>query len=120
MAGDALSRWMDAYVRAWTSNDPEDIAALFTEDATYRTAPSREPRRGREAIAAGWVEDKDEAGTWRFRWEPAGTTEDGVTYVRGWTDYLTDDVDDYDNLWALRLEADGRVSDFTEWWMVRK
>ena len=28
-----VNSWMDMYERAWTSNDPEDIRGLFTEDA---------------------------------------------------------------------------------------
>ena len=36
---DASARWMQHYIAAWTSNDPEDIRALFTEDAVYATQP---------------------------------------------------------------------------------
>jgi hypothetical protein len=32
---DDVERWMDGYVHAWTTNDPGDIAALFTDDANY-------------------------------------------------------------------------------------
>ena len=34
---------MEGYVKAWGSNDPQDIAALFTEGAEYYTAPHRDP-----------------------------------------------------------------------------
>lgn len=34
-----VNSWMDQYERAWTSNDPEDIRALFTEDAVYNDRP---------------------------------------------------------------------------------
>ena len=30
-----LDDWMEAYLEAWTSNDENDIAALFTPDAVY-------------------------------------------------------------------------------------
>jgi hypothetical protein len=33
---DRLTTWMDGYVRAWQSNDPADIAALFAERASAR------------------------------------------------------------------------------------
>ena len=39
--------WVDGYVRAWNSNDPAAIGALFTEDAAYHTEPYGEPWRGR-------------------------------------------------------------------------
>ena len=30
-----LDAWMDAYVLAWSTNESEHIAALFTDDAVY-------------------------------------------------------------------------------------
>jgi hypothetical protein len=30
-----VDRWMERYVRAWETNDPGDIGALFTDDARY-------------------------------------------------------------------------------------
>jgi hypothetical protein len=27
---DAFEAWLDAYFAAWVSNDPDDVAALFT------------------------------------------------------------------------------------------
>lgn len=41
MNADDLTTWVDGYVRAWASNDPDDIGRLFTDDATYYTAPFR-------------------------------------------------------------------------------
>ena len=39
MTRDVVQAWVDAYVRAWRTYDPADIAALFTEDATYAYHP---------------------------------------------------------------------------------
>nr|BFE80771.1 hypothetical protein GCM10020093_033720 [Planobispora longispora] len=50
-----VSAWIDGYVKAWNSNDPEHIGDLFTEDAEYYTAPST--RRGAAATRSsptGW------------------------------------------------------------------
>jgi ketosteroid isomerase-like protein len=99
-------------VRAWTTNDPADIAGLFTEDAEYYTAPYRQPWRGRDAIVAGWLQKKDEEGEWKFRSEVLAIADD-LGFVRGWTDYVDES---YSNLWVIRLR-DGRCSEFTEWWM---
>jgi uncharacterized protein (TIGR02246 family) len=110
-----VERWVEAYERAWASNDPEDIGALFTEDARYWTAPFREPWSGREQIVRGWIDRKDEPGDYAFRSEVEGIDGD-VAFVRGWTNYLSEGVD-YSNLWVIRLTKDGRASEFTEWWM---
>ena len=45
-----LGSWLDRYFAAWKSNDPEDVAALFTEDAVYSYSPFRAETRGRDEI----------------------------------------------------------------------
>jgi len=116
----ALEDWVERYVRAWESNDPGEIGALFTEDATYFTAPHREPWRGREAIVAGWLDRKDDPGTWTFRHEVHGV-DGNVGFVRGWTEYTPPEIAPpngrFVNLWEVRLEPDGRCGEFVEWWM---
>jgi uncharacterized protein (TIGR02246 family) len=115
----ALESWVDDYVQAWKTNDPEDIGRLFTEDAAYHTAPFREPWKGRDAIVANWVDRKDEPGAWEFRYEVLGVDRQ-VGFVRGWTRYAAtadEPETDYSNLWVIRLADDGTCSEFTEWWM---
>lgn len=110
-----VEAWVDGYVRAWTTNDPDDIGDLFTDDARYWTAPHREPWSGRDGIVAGWLDRKDEPGEWEFRYEVLATAGD-LGFVQGWTTY-TDEGKRYSNLWVIRLAPDGRASEFTEWWM---
>jgi SnoaL-like domain len=114
---DDVERWMDAYVRAWTSNDPSDIGGLFTAGASYRTEPSAHPWVGRDQIVKEWIRTHDQPGTWEFRYEPlalAGTT----AFVRGWTTYTDDEPHrSYDNLWVIEFVDDGPASDFTEWYV---
>ena len=81
---DRFTRWVEGYVRAWGSNDPGDVGDLFTDDARYRTHPDIEPRVGREAIVAGWLEDRDEPGDATFTFEVSGV--DGARgFVQGVT-----------------------------------
>src|SRR5437588_11945095 len=110
-----LERWVDGYVRAWASNDPAEIGALFTDSASYYTAPHREPWRGRGAIVDGWLGRKDEPGQWEFRYEVLAVAGD-LGFIKGVTRYRNPAVD-YSNLWVIRLGAEGRCSEFTEWWM---
>ena len=108
-----LTAWIEGYVRAWNSNDPAAIGALFTEDASYFTEPYRPPARGRVAIVAWWLENRDEPGETTFSWEPLVVTDD-LAVVTGTTTY-PDHV--FSNLWLIRLTPEGTCREFTEWWM---
>jgi hypothetical protein len=46
--------WIDSYAKAWETGDDELVGSLFTEDASYRSSPFREPYRGLEEIRAYW------------------------------------------------------------------
>ena len=113
----AVSDWLARYVRAWETNDPAAIGDLFADDALYRQRPSGEPWRGRDEIIARWIECDDQPGTWTFRSEVMAATGD-LAFVRGWTHYVEPPID-YDNLWVIRLDGDGRCREFTEWFMER-
>jgi hypothetical protein len=54
---DDFRAWLGAYVRACRSNDPEDVAKLFSENAEYYPGPFEEPHRGRASIIKHWADD---------------------------------------------------------------
>lgn len=109
-----VARWLEGYVRAWETNDPDDIKALFTEDAEYRTEPFAAPWRGHDDIVTSWIDRKDGPG-WGF--EPGEITVCGdISFAEAVT-YYPDRT--YSNLWVLRLNGDGRCSSYTEWWVLR-
>src|SRR4029079_9283982 len=45
--------WLDRYIAAWSSYDPEAIGALFADEAEYRYQTVADPVVGREAIGGG-------------------------------------------------------------------
>jgi len=69
---ETVAAWLRAYVQAWETCDPDAVADLFTEDATYAYHPFDEPIRGRLAIVASWLKGKDPAGTSDGRYEAVG------------------------------------------------
>src|SRR6266516_1897645 len=110
-----VERWVSDYVEAWRSNAPDDVEALFTEDARYFTAPYREPWTGRAAIVTGWLGRKDQPGDWEFDHELLAIAGDSA-FVRGRTRYSNGDT--YSNLWVITFEPNGgRAAEFVEWWM---
>ena len=75
----SLQAWLDRYVEAWKTYDPEQIGALFGEDATYRYHPydpDDEVVRGRDAIVRDWIRpegnasSRDAPGSYDAHYEP--------------------------------------------------
>lgn len=111
----AFRAWVDRYVGAWNSNDPDEIAALFTEEARYLTEPYARPWTGHKEIVEQWLANKDEPGETKFVYDILAIVDD-LGFVKGTTDYKTPPRV-YSNLWEVRLDADGRCKEFVEWWM---
>lgn len=112
-----VGAWMAGYLKAWSSNAPSDIEALFTPDAIYRPTPHSEGWQGRDAIVAGWLARGDTPGTWSFEHTILALDGD-VAIVQGHTTYRDPPLD-YSNLWVLRLDPDGRCREYVEWWVDR-
>jgi SnoaL-like domain len=110
-----LARWIERYERAWRTAGTEDLACLFTAEATYRAGPFDETVAGLAAIAAFWEAERegpDEAFT--MAWEPVAVEGDvGVARVE--VVYGDPEVHRYRDLWIVTLEADGRCRAFEEW-----
>jgi ketosteroid isomerase-like protein len=110
-----LIEWVEGYERAWRTAGTDRLAGIFSEDATYSTAPYERPHRGLEAI--------------RQMWEAERTSQDEkfvlatqVLAVEGDTGVIRVDVHygppkelEYRDLWIVRLDESGRCFHFEEW-----
>ena len=127
----AAQAWLDRYVSAWLSYDANDIAELFTEDVAYRYHPSGDPIVGRAAVVASWLgeSESDEAstrdapGTYSARYAPVAVDGDvvvstGISSYREQPDGPVVRV--YDNCFVMRFDAQGRCSEFTEYYVQRR
>jgi ketosteroid isomerase-like protein len=115
----AVAAWLDGYSQAWGTYDADEIGALFSDDATYFDNPFDDPVRGREAIVASWLEDRDETGTYEGRYRPVLVAGDQAV-ARGHSRYFDTNgtvAKEFDNLFLLRFDADGRCVEFREWYM---
>ena len=120
-----VQTWLDDYVAAWKSYDPDAIAALFAEDVAYRYHPCDEPVRGRDAVVAAWLGEgdqdvassRDTAGTYDAKYTPVAVDGDVAVAVGASTS--TDPPAVYDNCYVMRFDADGRCTEFTEFFMQR-
>ncbi len=124
LTNETVSAWLRSYVDAWTTYDPDTIGGLFTEDASYRYHPFDDPIRGRVAIVASWVDGKDRAGTYEGNYQPV-VIEGDLAVVNGRSRYFKDDSKrelerEYDNLFLIRFDDEGRCRSFEEWYMGRR
>ena len=111
----AIGRWIDAYERAWRAPGTDALADLFTDDATYVSAPFEEPLSGLRAIAAFWDAEREGPGE-------AFTLRSEIVAVEGDTGVARIDVvydgppaRRYRDLWIVVLDRDGRCRWFEEW-----
>lgn len=119
-----VADWLERYVAAWKSYDPQEIGALFADDAIYRFQPwdgDGEAVRGRAAIVANWLETPDEPDSWEAAYEPWAVDGDRSVAL-GTSRYLaTDDAPEaeFHNVFLLRFDDDGRCVEFTDVYMRR-
>jgi len=127
----AAQAWLDRYVSAWLSYDANDIAELFSDDVTYRYHPSGDPIVGRAAVVAAWLGEsesddastRDAPGTYTARYAPVAVDGDvvvstGISSYREQPDGPVVRV--YDNCFVIRFDAQGRCTEFTEYYVQRR
>lgn len=120
-----LRAWLDRYVEAWRTDDAQQVASLFTEEAVYRYRPyggDTHAVTGREAIVAAWLEEGDPPGSWEARYEPFAIDGDRAV-ATGTSRYFASAKGPertYHNVFVLRFAADGRCAEFTEYYMAEE
>ena len=119
MTNAEVQRWLDDYVAAWRSYDPDEIRELFSENADYRYHPWDEPISGRDAIVSDWLDSPDAAGTYEGKYAPYVVDGDRAVAV-GESRYSNPDGTlrtVYHNVFLLRFDDDGLCRSFTEVFM---
>jgi hypothetical protein len=113
-----VSTWVANYLVAWKSNEPDDIRALFTDEATYSGLPHDERSwHGIDEIVAGWLGHADAPDSFTFEWHPVAREGD-TAVVQAAVEYVGSTT--WDDLWVIRFAADGRAVEFTEWPIARQ
>jgi ketosteroid isomerase-like protein len=113
-----LTNWIGGYARAWETADDELICALFTQDASYRASPFREPFLGHAEIRSYW---RRAAGTQRDTAVRMGEPfVDGDRVAVEWWATMEDGGEQVTlpGCLLLRMAGDGRCADLREYWNV--
>jgi ketosteroid isomerase-like protein len=109
-----LTRWVDAYERAWRAPGVAALGALFAEDATYSTAPFERPFSGLAAIEEMWERGREPGEAFEMAGEIVAVEGDtGVVQMR--VHYGPPHDQDFLDIWIVRLDAEGRCTAFEEW-----
>jgi SnoaL-like domain len=127
---DDVDQWLRRYVEAWRTYEPERIAALFSDNVSYRYHPYDEPLRGRDAVVASWLgqgdhpgaSPRDEPGTYEATYRTVAV-DDLTAVATGTTRYRSEPGGapdkTFDNCFVIRFDGAGRCCEFTEWYMQR-
>jgi ketosteroid isomerase-like protein len=114
---DTLRRWLQDYRRAWERADPDAVAALFTEDASYRSQPLLPAHAGRDGIRHYWSRVTSDQLAEEVRW--GGPLIDGSRVGVEWWTALAN-IDGSESTVAgvllLRFDGDGLCTDLRECW----
>ena len=117
-----IDRWLERYQAAWHTDDRQEIAALFTDDVRYLTAPYRPALEGIDAVVDFWLEQQESSIPWTF--DPDVIAREGDLYVvRAVTRYPegtqgAQGPEEFHNLWLVTLAGDGRAREFIEYWVL--
>jgi ketosteroid isomerase-like protein len=130
MERETAQDWLDRYIDAWMSYDPDAISGLFSEDVAYRYHPNDEPIVGRAAVVASWLgqdasgdaSTRDAPGTYEAEYSPVAV--DGNTVVATGTSRYREVpggpvVRIYENCFIIRFDEAGRCREFTEYYVRR-
>ncbi len=116
----AAQGWLDRYIDAWRTNEPEHVEALFTEDVEYRYHPFDEPiEGGRDGVVSSWLEQPDIPGTWDAEYRVFAVDGDRAV-ATGYSRYFATPAEPermYHNCFLLVLDDTGRCSELTEFYV---
>jgi ketosteroid isomerase-like protein len=113
-----ISDWIQRYATAWETADEELISSLFTDEATYRSSPFREPFRGHSEIRAYWRRGAGAQQDTHVRMGSPLFDGDRVT-VEWWATMIDDgEALTLPGCLLLRFAQDGRCAELREYWNV--
>jgi limonene-1,2-epoxide hydrolase len=115
-----LGEWIRSYAAAWETADEDLIVSLFTDEASYRSSPFREPLRGHDEIGAYWR--RAAGGQSETRVRMGSAFGQGARVAVEWWATMVDggEAVTLPGCLLLRFAADGRCADLREYWNLER
>jgi ketosteroid isomerase-like protein len=116
----AARTWIDGWSRAWPAKDADAVAALYADDAVFRSQPFREAHRGPAGARdyASWAFSEQEDVEFWFGEPVLGDDRAAVEY---WAVIAFGGrAETIAGVAVLRFAADGRVAEQRDYWSPRE
>ncbi len=115
-----LADWLERYRRAWEEADADGAAALFTEDALYRSSIFADAHEGRAAIRAYWTQAT--AAQRAARVVLGSPVAEGRRVAVEWWTTMEDDGEEMTlpGCLLLRFAEDGLCEELREYWHLQE
>ena len=110
--------WLDAYGQAWVNRNPEDAAALFTENGTYQVTQFLDPMCGKKAIFEYWSEVAQTEKDIKFEYEILVANAE-INIARWSASFVIVPPGlqtQLDGIFLISLDEQGRCKSLQEWW----
>ena len=113
---ETFGSWLRRYFAAWASNDPEEVASLFAEDAEYSYGPFRPSAHGRDEIVRAWTDGGVPPGL-RTHVEPLAVEGDrGIAHWNVAFDDGAGGTVEIDGILVCTFDEAGRCTLHREWY----
>jgi ketosteroid isomerase-like protein len=120
-AHEAARRWVAGYSAAWKSRDADAVAALYADDAVYRSHPFRDAQTGHAGVLdyTRWAFSSEEDVDFWFG-EPVAHDDRAV--VEYWAVILEQGghIATLAGAVVLRFADDGRVAEHRDYWAIEE
>jgi ketosteroid isomerase-like protein len=111
-----LRSWLQAYGRAWETQDGDGFVALFSDDAIYSENPFDEPLVGVAAIRAYARLMERHQRDVSFGFEVVSVTPVVVSWQATYRNVASDERTRLDGVFLLAFNDEGRCTSLREWW----
>lgn len=111
-----LGRWIASYAAAWEERDPDAVAPLFSDDATYRSVIFNEAHQGRVGVHSYWTSATSYSSEISVR---MGTPiADGDRVALEWWTTMIDEGEEITlpGVLLLLFDPSGRCTSLREYW----
>jgi ketosteroid isomerase-like protein len=109
----AVHAWIDAWDRAWRAKDAAPLAAVYADDALFRSHPFRSPQAPLEYARDAFDEEGEDLELWWGKPLVAGDRA-AVEYWAVVTE--NDELVTLAGIATLRFRTDGRVTEQHDYW----